>query len=356
MPWFSETNPTIDWSKFKSTPSPNLPDIRMVSSYTFKKLSRDLDIFEFLIPDTVPNFCEFTTLNTDSTALPTKSTPSCYHDYIDVFSETNASVLPDHRPYDLSIDLHPGSTPSFGPIYNLSEPELQTLKDYISDMLKKGFIRPSQSPAGSPVLFVKKKDGSLRLCVDYRRLNSDTVKNRYPLPLVSSLLDRLRHAKVFSKIDLRGAYNLLRIRKGDEWLTAFRSRFGHFEYLVVPFGLANAPAAFQHMMNDIFKQGLDIFIIIYLDDILIFSRSLDEHQHHVTFVLQLLRKHKLYAKLDKCSFHTTSIEFLGFMISPAGISMAPSKTKDILSWPAPRSVIELQFLSRFYKFLQELYL
>ena len=184
-------------------------------------------------------------------------------------------------------------------------------------------------------------------------MNSDTVKNRYPLPLVSSLLDRLRHAKIFSKIDLRGAYNLLRIRKGDEWLTAFRSRFGHFEYLVVPFGLANAPAAFQHMMNDIFKQGLDIFIVIYLDDILIFSRSLDEHQHHVTFVLKLLRKHRLYAKLEKCSFHTTSIEFLGFMISPAGITMAPSKTKDILSWPAPRSVIELQSFLGFANFYRK---
>ena len=162
--------------------------------------------------------------------------------------------------YDCPIDLQKGKEPHFGPIYSLSLPELNALRNCIEENLEKGFIRPSKSPAGAPILFVKKKDGSLRLCVDYRGLNQVTVKNRYPLPLIPELLDRLSQASIFTKIDLRSAYNLVRIRPGDEWKTAFRCRYGHYEYLVMPFGLTNAPAVFQNLINDVLREYLDQFV------------------------------------------------------------------------------------------------
>ena len=178
--------------------------------------------------------------------------PSKYSDFQDVFDKTKATLLPEHHSYDCTIDLKPDTTPPWGPIYGLSEPETKALQDYIKENLANGFIWHSKSPAGAPVFFVKKKDGSLHLCVDYRGLNNITIKNRYPLPLISSLLSQLGKAFRYTKIDLRGAYNLLRMRVGDEWKTAFRTRYGLFEYTVMPFGLTNAPAVFQHMMNDIF--------------------------------------------------------------------------------------------------------
>jgi len=153
------------------------------------------------------------------------------------------------------------------------EPELQSLRDYLTENLAKGFIRHSKSPTSAPILFVKKKDGSFRLCVDYRGLNKISKKNRYPLPLISGLLDWLHTGKIFTKIDLRGAYNLLMIRLGDEWKIAFRTCYGHFEYTVMPFGLTNAPVVFQHLMNNIFEEYMDEFVVVYLDDILIFSKN-----------------------------------------------------------------------------------
>ena len=203
--------------------------------------------------------------------------PFPYTDFSYVFEKQNVDRLPEHHAYDCPINLQEGVCAPFGPIYGLSEPELEALRTYLDENLEKGFIQPSKSPAGAPILFVKKKDGSLRLCVDYRGLNKVTVRNRYPLPLIPELLDRLRSARVFSKIDLRGAYNLVRIKPGDEWKTAFRTRYGHFEYKVMPFGLTNAPTVFQHMMNDIFREYLDHFVIISLDEILVFSSSVEEH-------------------------------------------------------------------------------
>ena len=229
----------------------------------------------------ISNSKDMAIMSTPDTTLCTSSFPSKYNDFSDVFEKKNADRLPEHRPYDCPIDLKDGACPPFGPIYGLSEPELKALKIYIEENLAKGFIRHSKSPAGSPILFVKKKDGTLRLCIDYRGLNRVTVRNRYPLPLIPELLDRLRAGRIFSKIDLRGAYNLVRIKPGDEWKTAFRTRYGHFEYMVMPFGLTNAPAVFQHMMNDIFREYLDQFVVIYLDDILIFSQDYIEHTKHV---------------------------------------------------------------------------
>src|ERR1700719_405650 len=171
----------------------------------------------------------------------------------------------------------------------MSEVELKMLKDYLDNMLEKGFIRPSKSPAGAPVLFVKKKDGGLRLCVDYRGLNKITRKNRYPIPRIETLVDQLRLAKIYSKIDLCVGYNNVRIAEGDEWKTTFRISYGAFEYLVMPFGLTNAPATFQRFMNDIFADMVDSFVVVYLDDILLYSDKITEHEGHVARVLQRLR-------------------------------------------------------------------
>jgi hypothetical protein len=165
--------------------------------------------------------------------------------------------------------------------------------------------------------------------VDYRGLNKITKKNRYPLPLISGLLDWLRTGKIFTKLDLRGAYNLLRIRPGDEWKKAFCTRYGHFEYTVMPFGLTNALAVFQHLMNDIFQEYMDEFLVVYLDDILIFSKNQENHDKHVRLVLVTLREHGLYAKLEKCEFDKSSVAFLGYVISPDGIFMDKSKVETI---------------------------
>ena len=186
-----------------------------------------------------------------------------------------------HWLYDCTIDIEDGAQVSFGLIYNPSQDELATLKEYIDENLAKGFIRHSKSPAGAPILFVKKKDGSLRMCVDYWGLNKVTIKNQYPLPLISGLLNQLGQAKIYTKIDLQGAYSLVRVKEGDEWKIAFRTRYGHFEYLVMPFELTNAPTIFQHLMNDIFREFLDNFVVCYLDDILIYSKDIKQHEEHV---------------------------------------------------------------------------
>ncbi|SOV07457.1 uncharacterized protein UDID_18912 [Ustilago sp. UG-2017a] len=196
-------------------------------------------------------------------------------------------------------------------------------------------------------------DGSLRLCVDYRGLNRITIRNRYPLPLIDELRDRLREARFFTRIDLRGAYNLLRIAKGDEWKMAFRTRYGLFQYNVMPFGLTNTPASFQHLMNDTFKDMLDRSLIIYLDDLLIYSSTLNQHQEHVSAVLARLRQAGLYAKAEKCQFSTSQTEFLGFVVSDQGVAMDPSKTEVITNWPVPKSVHDVQVFLGFCNFYRK---
>ncbi|XP_075711066.1 uncharacterized protein LOC142746912 [Rhinoderma darwinii] len=249
--------------------------------------------------------------------------------FADVLDKKEAEILPPHREYDCPIDLVPDSSPPRGRVYPLSLPETQSMSAYIKENLERGFIRKSSSPAGAGFFFVKKKDGSLRPCIDYRGLNQITVKNRYPLPLISELFDRIRGAKKFSKLDLQGAYNLIRIRQGDEWKTAFNTRDGHYEYLVMPFGLCNAPAVFQEFVNDIFRDLLYVCVVVYLDDILIFSPDLVTHQGHVRQVLLRLRENHLYAKLEKCVFQEKSLPFLGYIISDQGLKMDPEKVKAV---------------------------
>src|SRR5262249_51971146 len=213
--------------------------------------------------------------------------------------------------------------------------ELKELKVQLQDLLDKGFIRPNSSPWGAPVLFVKKKDGSLRLCIDYRQLNRVTVKNKYPLPRIDDLFDQLYGVSHFSKIDLRSGYHQLKIRQDDVPKTAFRTRYGHYEFLVLPFGLRNAPAAFMDLMNCVFRPYLDKFVVVFIDDILVYSKSQKEHEEHLAIVLQVLRENQLYAKLSKCEFWLDKVCFLGHVISKEGIQVDPQKVEAVSNWPRP---------------------
>ncbi|KAF7648310.1 hypothetical protein LDENG_00158670, partial [Lucifuga dentata] len=276
--------------------------------------------------------------------------PLEYHDLGEVFSKAKALSLPPHRPYDCAIDLLPGTSPPKGRLYSLSAPEREAMETYINDSLAAGIIRPSSSPAGAGFFFVEKKDKTLRPCIDYRGLNDITIKNRYPLPLLSSAFELLQGATIFSKLDLRNAYHLVRIREGDEWKTAFNTPTGHYEYLVMPFGLTNAPAVFQALVNDILRDMLNRFVFVYLDDILIFSRSREEHVSHVQSVLQRLLENSLYCKAEKCEFHVSSVSFLGFVVAEGSIQMDPEKVSAVTTWPVPGSRKQLQRFLGFANF------
>ncbi|GJV43572.1 putative reverse transcriptase domain-containing protein [Tanacetum coccineum] len=212
----------------------------------------------------------------------------------------------------------------------------------LKELQEKGFIRPSHSPWGAPVLFVKKKDGSMRMCIDYRELNKLTIKNRYPLPRIDDLFDQLQGACCFSKIDLRSGYHQLRVREEDIPKTAFRTRYGHFEFTVMPFGLTNAPAIFMDLMNRVCKPYLDKFVIVFIDDILIYSKSEEEHEVHLKTILDLLQKEKLYAKFSKCEFWLQEVQFLGHVVNHDGIHVDPSKVESVKNWKTPESSTEIR--------------
>ncbi|KAJ8456603.1 hypothetical protein ONZ51_g12022 [Trametes cubensis] len=326
------------------------PRISLVNTAAFAQACKLPGLASYTLNLTVSDLATAQSLSLLDSPPDLTGVPEEYHEFADVFSKTKADILPEHRPYDLKIDLEEGATPPLRPIYSLSKLELDTLREYIDKNLRSGFICPSNSPCGAPVLFVKKKDGSLCLCVDYQGLNKITRKDRYPLPLVSDLLDAPWKAQIYMKIDLRHAYNLVRIAPRDEWKTVFRTRYGSFEWLVMPFGLSNAPAAFQRFVNDIFTDMLDVCVIVYLDDILIYSDNPEQHRKHVKEVLRRLRKHRLYARADKCEFHTDSVEYLGYILSPSGLTMVESKVKAILDWPEPRKVHDIQSFLGFANF------
>ena len=280
---------------------------------------------------------------------PTVMRPK-YVDFEDVASEINTGILAPHEAHDHDIVLEPGTSPPHQPIYNLSEHELKVLWEYIETVLNKGWIQPSTSPVGAPIIFVPKKDGSLWLCVDYCRLNSIIVKNCYSLLLVSEILDRLSSTKIYTKLDLRDAYHCIQIKKGKEWMTAFWTRYGHFKYIVMLFRLTNAPATFQAYINHALSNLLDICCIIYLNDILIFSNSEEEHVHHVWEVLKQLWKFWLYIKASKYKWHTTCMGYLRFVITPNGIEMEQDWVTTIDDWPEPRSVWEILMFVGFANF------
>ncbi|KAJ9536443.1 hypothetical protein OSB04_un000378 [Centaurea solstitialis] len=253
--------------------------------------------------------------------------------------------LPPQRQVEFHIDLVPGAGPIAKSPYRLAPSEMQELSNQLQELLDKGFIRPSSSPWGAPVLFVKKKDGSFRMCIDYRELNKITIKNRYPLPRIDDLFDQLQGATYFSKIDLRSGYHQMRVREEDIAKTAFRTRYGHYEFLVMPFGLTNAPAVFMDLMNRVCRPYLDKFVIVFIDDILIYSQSKEDHEQHLRLILELLKAEKLYAKFSKCEFWIREVHFLGHVVNKEGIHVDPAKIEAIKKWEAPKTPTKIrQFL------------
>jgi hypothetical protein len=240
------------------------------------------------------------------------------------------------------IELKPSTTPISRRSYRMPPNELAELKMQLQDLLEKGFIRPSSSSWGCLAIFVKKKDQTLRICVDYRPLNEVTIKNKYPLPRIDILFDQLTRSRVFSKIDLRSGYHHIRIRPEDIPKTAFATRYGLFEYLVMSFELTNAPAHFTYLMNSVFIPELDKFVVVFIDDILIYSKNEEEHAKHLWIILMRLREHQLYAKFSKCAFWLEEIQVLGHVLSVKGIAVDPSKFKDILEWKSPTSVHQVR--------------
>ena len=263
------------------------------------------------------------------------------NEFSEVFPD-DVPGLPPEREIEFSIDLLPGTGPISMAPYRMSPAELAELKEQLEELLSKQFIRPSVSPWGAPVLLVKKKDGTYRLCIDYRQLNKVTIKNKYPLPRIDDLMDQLRGASVFSKIDLRSGYHQIRVKAEDIPKTAFRTRYGHYEYQVMPFGLTNAPAVFMDYMNRIFRPYLDQFVVVFIDDILIYSYSHEEHAVHLRIVLQILREKQLYAKLSKCEFWLEEVKFLGHVISKGGIKVDPAKVEAVIGWERPKTVTEIR--------------
>ncbi|KAJ9525450.1 hypothetical protein QJQ45_003145 [Haematococcus lacustris] len=357
-PWLAAKNPCVDWinnvvrldhagSTHTQTPPPPTPlqadQLNLLSAPRFRRGARHDEVFMALL-----------TQQPNPSSSPSTSTPAPHppplHPKAAALVQQYPSVFPKELPavqdmprrsVDHTIHLT-GPAPSPRPIYRMSQPELDQLKKQLDDLLAKGFIRSSTSPFAAPVLFVRKKDGSLRLCVDFRALNQQTLKNRYPLPRIDDLLDQLSGAQVFSKIDLRSGYHQIRVAEDDIPKTAFRTRYGHYEFTVLPFGLCNAPATFQQLMNDVFKPHLDDFVLVYLDDILVFSKSAADHERHLHLTLSLLRQHQLCANLAKCAFWLDTVDFLGHIVSAAGIQPDPTKVKAVLDGPAPQDKHQLR--------------
>jgi len=262
-------------------------------------------------------------------------------EFPDVFPE-DLPGMPPEREIEFVIDLLPGTAPISKRPYRMAVNELEELKKQLRELQSKGYIRPSSSPWGAPVIFVEKKDGTQRMCVDYRSLNEVTIKNKYPLPRIEDLFDQLKGVCVFSKIDLRSGYHQLRIKPSDIPKTAFTTRYGLYEYTVMSFGLTNAPAYFMYLMNKVFMEYLDKFVVVFIDDILIYSKTEEEHEEHLRLVLQKLREHQLYAKLSKCDFWLKEVSFLGHVISNGGVAVSPKNVADVLKWSPPQTVGEIR--------------
>ncbi|GKA72319.1 putative reverse transcriptase domain-containing protein [Tanacetum coccineum] len=262
-------------------------------------------------------------------------------DFPEVFPD-DLPGLPPPRQVEFKIELVPGAAPVARAPYRLAPSEMKELADQLQELSEKGFIRPSSSPWGAPVLFVKKKDGSFRMCIDYRELNKLMVKNRYPLPRIDDLFDQLQGSSVYSKIDLQTGYHQLRIKEEDIPITSFRTRYGHYEFKLKRFGLTNASAVFMDLMNRVCKPYLDKFVIMFIDDILIYSKGKEEHEEHLKTILELLKKEQLYAKFSKCDFWLESVQFLGHVINSKGVHIDPGKIEAIKNWATPTTPTEVR--------------
>ncbi|KAI3773509.1 hypothetical protein L1987_48039 [Smallanthus sonchifolius] len=262
-------------------------------------------------------------------------------EYPEVFPDELPGVPPD-RQVEFLIDLVPGTTPIAKSLYRLAPKEMQELKKQLLELLDKGFIQPSSSPWGAPILFVRKKDGTMRMCIDYRDLNKVTIKNRYPLPRIDDLFDQLQGATYFSKIDMRSGYHQVKVTPGDVPETAFRTRSGHYEFLVMPFGHTNAPAIFMDLMNRVCKPYLDKLVIVFIDDILIYSKNQADHEQHLRAVLELPKKEELYVKFSKYEFWIREVQFPGHVINEQGIQVDPAKIEAINKWEVPKNPTKIR--------------
>ncbi|CAI7739236.1 unnamed protein product [Closterium sp. NIES-54] len=269
-----------------------------------------------------------------------------------IFPDDLPEGLPPQRAHDHRIELEPGAQPTVQRQFRLTQPELDGLRKLLDYLLEKKIIRPSSSPFAAPILFTPKKVGSFCMCIDYRALNRVTVKSRYPIPRTDELIDQLRTAQVFSKFDLRGGYHQIRVEPSDCAKTAFRTRYGSFEYKVMPFGLTNAPANFQMTMNEAFRPLLDKCVIIYLDDILVYSRDKQQHLANLEAVFTVLDKHRLLTKGSKCDFFQDRLEFWGHVISEAGVEIDPKKLDMVKAWHPPTNITELQSFLRFVNYVR----
>ena len=370
MPWLHKHNPTIDWVTSRVEFSKGDADIKLTG---VQEWSEPLKQKTTGRPDFLLNSLQFKRIvkKKDNTLFCAHIKPvlakapgdncvqnlkqpveALLHDFQDVFPKDLPTGIPPTRGVEHNIELTPGTDPPSKAAYRLPVSQMEELSKQLEELTDKGFIRPSTSPYGAPILLVKKKDGTMRLCVDYRALNKFTVKNKYPMPRIDDLLDRLEGAKIYTKIDLRSGYYQIRVSPADVQKTAFNTRFGHFEFTVMPFGLTNAPATFMRLMQDVFRPLLDKCVVVYLDDILVYSKTPEEHIKHLRQVLELLRQHKLFGKLSKCEFACNAVEYLGHIVSDQGITVEPKKINAVKAWPTPADKHQLmQFLglSNYYR-------
>ncbi|CAI7856815.1 unnamed protein product [Closterium sp. NIES-53] len=339
-------NPEINWvtctasiyNQDRRVPLPNWSNTGDISEETLARFEKD-------VKRTMAGFVALVT-NEDEGERRTLELPPAIQKLLEEFEDVLPDDLPDqlppYRTHQHEIIEEPGSKLTFRAPYRLSPTELADMKKQIKYLLDKRLIRPSTSPYGAPVLFTPKPDGSLRVCIDYRALNKQTIKNKYPIPRIDDLLDQLREATVFSKLDLRSGYWQIRMADNSIHKTAFRTRYGSYEYLVMPFGLTNTPATFQAEMNHILRPLLDECVVVYLDDILIYSRDMKQHIEHLRRVFEILRREKFYVKLSKSELALKKVQFLGHIVSAQGVHVDPKKIKAVRTWKTPENVKELQ--------------